>query len=427
MSDIAKKSAELFIARSVMQVISILGAIVIARTLGASGKGLFTYAASVLAMILTLNSGQSSAIAYQYTKRHASPAALIGVMARILAGISVPLMIAFALVGFFAHGQSSLLPVAIVLPFALFSQSATGLFLADSNIRTVWAQQSFPIVLFALIYIPVLIFAHAGVWVLFLIWAVSYIGGAIYTALALRYYAGRREGAKPNLREQFSWGAQVSLASVIAFLNFRIDVFIIMFMLGQSALGVYSIGVGLGELLWQLSQPIATASFGRIARGTQNEAALLTATCMRHSFVLVLLGAAVIFFVAPPLIPIVYGKAFASSGLVTRVLLPGIIVYSVMPVLARFYYQQLGNPRIPMVFSSISLVLCAVLTVVLLPRMGILGGALATSVSYTIAFVASASYFIRVTGIEPRRLFAFSRQDLSPYRALVLRVFPLGR
>ncbi len=427
MSEIAKKSAELFVARAVMQILSVLGAIVIARTLGASGKGIFTYAASVLAMVLTLNSGQSSAIAYQYTKRHASPAALIHVMARILAGISVPVMIAFALVGLFARGQSSLLPVAIVLPFALFSQSATGFFLADSNVRTVWIQQGFPIVLFALIYIPVLLFAHAGVWVLFAIWAVCYIAGAIFTALALRYYARRREGENPNLREQLSWAAQVSLTSVVAFLNFRIDVFIIMFMLGQSALGVYSIGVGLGELLWQLSQPIATASFGRIARGTRNEAALLTATCMRHSFVLVLLGAAVVFFIAPPLIPIVYGKAFAESGIVTRVLLPGIIVYSVMPVLARFYFQQLGNPRIPMVFSSLSLVLCATLTVALLPRMGILGGALATSISYTIAFTASALYFIRITGIEPRRLFAFSREDLLPYRALVLRVFPLGR
>ena len=41
----------------------------------------------------------------------------------------------------------------------------------------------------------------------------------------------------------------------MAFLNFRIDVFIIMFMLGHAALGVYSIGIGIGELLWQLSRP----------------------------------------------------------------------------------------------------------------------------------------------------------------------------
>lgn len=427
MSDIAKKSVELFIARTIMQVCSVLGAIVIARTLGASGKGLFTYGSSLLAMILTLNSGQSSAIAYQYAKRHCAPSSLVAVMVRILLAISVPAMLALALVGWLVPHQQSLIPVAIALPFALFSQSATGLFLADSNVRNVWTQQSFPIVIAALIYVPLLLFAHASVWVLFAVWAVSYAAGAIYTVSALRPYMLRHEGNPPNLREQLGWSAQISLNSVVAFLNFRIDVFIIMFMLGQSALGVYSIGIGLGELLWQLSQPIASASFGRLARGTETEAAQLTATCMRHSFALVILGALVLFFIAPPLIPLVYGKAFAASGMVTRLLLPGIIAYSVMPILARFYTQQLGNPRVPLVFSALSMVLCAVLTVSLLPRFGIFGGALATSISYLIAFTCSASYFIRRTHISPRRLFAFSRQDLLPYRSLVLRVFPLGR
>lgn len=427
MSEIAKKSAELFIARIIMQVCSVVGAIVIARTLGASGKGLFTYASSVLAMILTLNSGQSSAIAFQYAKRQCSPAAVLRVMIRILAAITIPGTIALALVGWLVPHQQSLLPVAIVLPFALFAQSATGLFLADSDVRKVWTQQSFPIVFSALVYMPVLIFLHASVWALFAIWAASYVGMALYTTFALRSYARRHEGGEPDVREQLSWAAQISLNSVVAFLNFRIDVFIIMFMLGQSALGVYSIGIGLGELLWQLSQPIATASFGRIARGSESEAADLTATCMRHSFLLVLLGAIFLGVVAPPLIPLVYGKTFALSGTVTRLLLPGIIVYSVMPVLARFYTQQLGNPRVPLMFSSLSMIICAVTTVLLLPRFGILGGAVATSVSYITAFTASAIYFVRRTGIAPRRLFAFTREDLVPYRSLVLRLFPIGR
>jgi O-antigen/teichoic acid export membrane protein len=123
----------------------------------------------------------------------------------------------------------------------------------------------------------------------------------------------------------------------------------------------------------------------------------------------------------------VYGKPFAASGMVTRLLLPGIIAYSVMPVLARFYTQQLGNPRIPLVFSALSMVLCAVMTIVLLPHFGIAGGAVATSVSYMTAFTASAIYFVRRTGIAPHRLFAFTRGDLVPYRSVVMRLFPIGR
>jgi O-antigen/teichoic acid export membrane protein len=426
-SEIAKKSIETFVARFGMQVFSVLAAIVIARTLGASGKGLFTYAGSMLAMLLTLNAGQSSAISFQYARRHCAPAVLLRNLFRTLIAISVPLVTGLVLIGLFVPGQESLIPVAAAVPFALFTQSATGLFLVDSNIRTVWAQQAIVVVLGGLVYIPLLIFVHASVWVLFGVWVGGYIASAIYTAWCLRDYVTRREGNVPNLREQFGYGAQITLNTVVAFLNFRIDVFIIMFMLGQTQLGIYSIGIGLGEILWQLSRPIATASFGRVARGSEKEAAQMTATCMRHSFALVLAGSIVIFFLAPPLIPIVYGKAFAEAGTVSRVLIPGIIAYSVMPVLARFYNQGLGQPRVPLIFSSLSMVLCAIMTVLLIPHIGILGGALATSVSYIIAFTASAIYFVRRTGIAPHRLFALSRGDLVPYRSVVLRLFPLGR
>jgi O-antigen/teichoic acid export membrane protein len=136
---------------------------------------------------------------------------------------------------------------------------------------------------------------------------------------------------------------------------------------------------------------------------------------------LVLVASIIVFFAAPPLVPLVYGAQFAQAGLVARVLLPGIIAYSMMPTLATFFSQQLGQPRLPLVFSSTSTVICAVLTIALIPRMGIVGGALATSVSYCIAFTAAVTYFVHRTRIGPRRIFALSRSDLEPYRALLTR------
>jgi O-antigen/teichoic acid export membrane protein len=276
-------------------------------------------------------------------------------------------------------------------------------------------------VLPAVIYIPLLVLLHAGLPVLFALWAAGYVAGALYTAYRLRSYTRLREGSREGtiVKEQLVYGGQVSLNSAVQFLNFRIDVFLIMFILGQTALGIYSIGIGIGEMLWQLSRPMVTASFGSIARGTESQAANTTATCMRHSFALVLLGAIVVFFAAPPLIPLVYGKQFAHAGLVARVLLPGIIAYSMMPTLATFFSQQLGRPRIPLLFSTISTIVCAALTVVLLPHFGIVGGAIATSISYCLAFAAAVFYFVRRTRIAPLRLFTLCAGDLAPYRSLL--------
>ena len=419
MSDIAKKSVENFITRIVLQVVAVGGAIVIARTLGAPGKGVFTFATSILAMLQMANAGQSAAIAWQYTKRGRSAGALLKAMFVILGAFSLPVAAGLAIAGIVLPGQSALIAVAIAVPFALFVQSSTGFFLADSNVRTVNVQQILTNALPVLVYVPLLLLWHAQLMTVFAIWAACYVLTSAYTLWRLRSYRSHvGDDDAPILKEQLKYGSQVSLNSTMAFLNFRIDVFLIMFMLGHSALGVYSIGIGIGELLWQLSRPITTAAFGRIARGTEAEAADVTATCMRHSFALVLIGAVVVFFAAPPLVPLVYGKSFAEAGLVTRYLLPGIIAYSMMPTLATFFAQQLGQPRLPLVFSTTSTVICACATALMLPHFGIIGGAIATSRSYIVAFTGAVSYFVRRTQIRPGRLFTLSRADLHPYRAL---------
>ena len=421
MSSIARKSLENFAVRISMQAFAIGGAITISRLLGPSGKGFFVYATTVLALILTATAGQSSAIAWQYAQRHRPSAALLRTMRALILFITVPLCAGLVLTGVFVHGERGFIAVAAALPFAVFAQSATGLFLADTDVRSINVQQVLTVAVPVAAYVPLLIWAHAGIAVVLALWAAGYALSAAYTALRLRPYERAGEPAvRPTLlREQVVYGVQVSLNSTVSYLNFRIDVFLIMLILGQSALGVYSIGIGIGEMLWQLSRPLTTASFGRIARGDRTAAAQATATCMRHSFALVLLAAVAAFFAAPVLVPIVYGRAFTEAAFVTRVLLPGIIAYSMMPALAAFFAQQLGQPRLPLLFSSVSMALCAGLTALLLPHYGIVGGAIATSISYVTAFAAAAWYFIRTTGATPAQLFVFSRADLLPYRALL--------
>jgi O-antigen/teichoic acid export membrane protein len=421
MSEIGKKSLQTFVLRIVMQAFGVLGSIVIARTLGAGGKGIFTYAVTALALIVAGN-GQSAAIAWQYTKRNRSPAALLRVMIWVLAVTSVPLVLSLVLIGWLAPGQRALFWVAVTAPLALFMQSSTGFFLADSDVRTTNVQQLFPGVAAVALYVPLLIFAHASVWILLGVWAASYAAGALYTLFHLHRYAAQDEGddSGPLVWEQVKYAFQTGLSGLAVVLNFRIDVFLIIFILGQSALGIYSVGLGIGELLWQLSRPIVTASFGRIARGTEAKGAEATATAMRHSFALALLAAILIALLAPPVVPLVYGGAFAPAVLVTWLLLPGIVAYSMMGALSTFFSQQLGEPRLPLLFRLISIAICAAVTVVLLPHLGIAGGAIGTSLSYLISFGLAATYFVRRTGIPPHRLFLLAKGDLVPYRSLLM-------
>jgi len=428
-SELGRKSLQTFVVKVVLQAAGVVASIVIARALGPAGKGLWTYAYTVLAAAIVLN-GQPAAIAWQYTKRNRTPAEISKVAIRILLVVAIPLALGLALIGAFVPGQQVLLWVAAAALPALFVQSASGFFLADSDVFTVNMQQMISSIGLVIVAAPLLIVFHGTIWQLLAVWTLANLSAAIYTAIRLRPYASirRHTGQRaPLFREQLSYTVANGLNGLVLYLNFRVDVFIVMFMLGQSALGVYSIGLSIGEMLWQLSRSITTASFGRIARGNEADSAAATATCMRHSLALVLLSAVAVAAVTPVLLPLVYGRAFAGAVEVTWFLLPGIVAYSMMGPLTTFFTQQLGEPRLPLIFRTISMLICAGATIALIPRFGIVGGAIATSVSYLATFGLAATHFVRRTGIASSRLFRFSKGDLLPYRSLFATHQPAKR
>jgi O-antigen/teichoic acid export membrane protein len=421
MSSIAKKSLETFAARVSMQLVAAVGGVVIARTLLTTGKGEYTYAATILGMALMVGMGHTRAVLWQYGRRGFPAHAVIRVIASVIAFVSVPAMLALLLLGLLLPSQRSLLFVALALPFAMFSQSAAGLFLADGNVRTINIRDLIIYVGAPLIYVPLLLLFHRSLWTVFSVWTASYVAGGIFTIISLkRCYRTTDEVVdyRKLVKEQLAFGSQSCLSMLVQYLDFRVDVFLIMFMLGSGALGVYSVGIAIGEFIWQLSNAMINPSIKDIGGKDFARATEVTAKCMRHSFVLVLIAAVFVAVLAHPLVPLVYGHAFSYATVLTIALLPGIVSYSMMPALSAFFSQQLGQPRIPLYFSALSTVLCAVVTVLTLPRFGLIAAALATSISYTMAFIAAATYFARVSGMSGSRIFAYSVDDLRPYYSL---------
>ncbi len=314
-----------------------------------------------------------------------------------------------------------LLFVALALPFAIFSQSSTGMFLGDGNVRPINVQAMFPTAIATTIYVPLIVFAHGKLWVPLTVWSAAYVVGGAYTAFALRrYYRGTPGGDVAGLaKEQLTFGSQACLSSLMQYLDFRIDVFLVIAMLGSAALGIYSIGIALGEFIWQLSSAMINPALKEIGGKDEARAAEVTAKCMRHSFLLVSLAAGCVALSVRTLVPLVYGPAFAYGAVVTIALLPGIVAYSMMPALSAFFLQQLGRPWMPSFFSALSATLCAIVTALTLHRFGVIAAAVATSISYSAAFTAAAIYFVRRTGYRARQLFLVSWADLRPYHALL--------
>jgi O-antigen/teichoic acid export membrane protein len=421
MSDIARKSLETLLVRLGMQLFSVGGSIVIARVLFAEGRGGFVYAATVLTFGLMATVGHNKAILWQYGRQGLPAWAVKRVMTLVVIGVSVPIVAVLLAVGWLVPSQSALLFVALGLPFAIFSQSAAGLFLADGDVRPNNICVIFPTIGATLIFVPLILFVERRLWVALAVWGASYVAGGIYTMIALRRYPGGGSNVdfKALAKEQVSFGSQACLSSLVQYLDFRIDVFMVMFIAGTTALGIYSVGIAIGEFIWQLSSAMINPALRDIGGKDYDRAADVTAKCMRHSFALVFIASVLVAAFARPVVPLIFGPAFSYGAVITIALLPGIIAYSMMPALTMFFSQQLGQPRIPFYFSALSVLVCALLTGLTLPHYGIIAASIATSVSYSCAFIAAAIYFCRRTGTAWTNVFAFSLDDLRPYRSLL--------
>jgi O-antigen/teichoic acid export membrane protein len=128
---------------------------------------------------------------------------------------------------------------------------------------------------------------------------------------------------------------------------------------------------------------------------------------------------ALIVAAAPQILKLLYGPAFlpASNGL--RILALGIFVSSSASLFSVYYTLKLGKPMISFWNNALSAAVCLTLSVVLIPPLGIVGGATASTIAYLVGEVALLLLFIRDTGIPVASVLFVHRDDIVLLRGLI--------
>ncbi len=387
-SDFSKKTFKTFLLRVLTQLFAIGAGIIIARSLGPAGKGYYTYAAAVLTLLVTLGGGASAAVARQYGRMKVPSGVVYSAMVRYFFIVVVPASAVLVAVALIVH-QPVLLAPAFAFPFAYVNQVSIAFSLADgdvnlANIQGLTVAAALTIVAAVLCY-----GFHLGVTAILTGWIGITAAVCAYSLARIDKYAhnfGCREERNRAFREQTQFGARVTFNQLLALLNYQVDIFIIMALLGHASLGKYSVAVGLGAMMWQLSRPLTVTSYGSITSGSPQEAARMTVLCVRHAIFNVGAACMVLAVLGPWIIRLVYGPAFGASGVVLQVLLPGVIAYCTVPFFSQYFTLQLGKPGINTAVIGGSTLICATITILLIHRFGIVAGAIGTSVSYTAAF-----------------------------------------
>ncbi len=207
--------------------------------------------------------------------------------------------------------------------------------------------------------------------------------------------------------------------NIIQFLNYRLGAFIVNFFLGAASVGLFFMALNLVEILWLLSTSMAAVLLPTVAAQHENSKEISVKAAFA-SFALTLAAAVLALFIAPFAIVHLFGKDFAGSVAPFLILLPGITIFSLTNVLAA-YMTGIGKPGLNTVISFVALIITVVLNVVLIPRYGISGAAIASSVSYIILSGLTVVIFVKLSGLTWREYVGFISSFKNDFKSITAR------
>jgi O-antigen/teichoic acid export membrane protein len=217
------------------------------------------------------------------------------------------------------------------------------------------------------------------------------------------------------LKESVSLGFRAYLGNVVQFFNYRLDMFVVNYFVGVTNVGLYSIAVTGAELLWYIPQAVATILFPKTAATGAEEAKVFTPKVCRNTFLITLMAALGLSVVSKPLLIVIYGEAYAPSLIPLWLLMPGVVALSINKILCGDLAGR-GLLQYGAYSSAISLVATVVCDLLLIPRWGIAGAAVASSISYCIATLVVLFFYVRISGNGLAVVLIPRKEDVAIYR-----------
>lgn len=187
---------------------------------------------------------------------------------------------------------------------------------------------------------------------------------------------------KNDWRVFFSYSFIVFLTNVIQFLAYRIDYWLVNYYHGEAALGVYSLAVKLGQLLWVLPILCASIVFPLVADKEKRYDEIKILALVRVTNTILFVAGIIALLTGAWAIPLFFGDSYEGSIIPFYYLLPGLFFFCTSIILAA-YFAGRNQVTVNLVGSTLCFMLVLVLDLLLIPSMSVKGAAIASSIAYS--------------------------------------------
>ncbi|MFQ5926679.1 MAG: polysaccharide biosynthesis C-terminal domain-containing protein [Terriglobia bacterium] len=229
------------------------------------------------------------------------------------------------------------------------------------------------------------------------LWAASYALAAAWGLLRLRQHGHASRSlatSETAFPEAAATGFRAFSVNLLSFLHLRVDIYLVGFFLAPAAVGLYAVAVALVELLARAPALLGTVIYPKSAGERAGEITRLIASLLKFLPALALVALPAFWLVGQRLIELLFGAAFRGSFTAAFWLLPGVIFLSGITLINNFLAGK-GYPGVLHIAASVGLALNIVLNWLWIPRYGITGAALASSISYGLWLLLLVVHFRR--------------------------------
>ena len=191
--------------------------------------------------------------------------------------------------------------------------------------------------------------------------------------------------SKLLLKDMLEYGWKSQLSAFIQFLNYRLSFYFLEYFEGIAYVGIFSIGVTFSEAIWTLSRSIAVLLYSDIVNNEHAESAIeKTKKSLKITFLITLLFVIGILIVPSQVYVIIFGKDFHQTKNIILLLSPGIMAIAVSNIVG-YYFSAINSLWILNIKSLAGLFITIAFSFYAIPRWGVYGASIVTTVSYCLS------------------------------------------
>ena len=415
-------------------IIGMLSAMIIARVLGVEGQGRYALVILLPNVLYTVfNMGVAPATVYYIGKKEFSLADVFRTNLFLALGLSLATILIGILFLVFFHEKfyasvslQAIYMILCVLPFLFLNKNLQVLFQGKEqfekfNIVVILNQVG--LLLFSSFFLLVLDLDLFGALLAFVLTQVFMLLGVLYflkTEFQLKLNSGSI--SFDYLKGSVVYGLKGHLSNILAFINYRIDLFIIAYFLNDVAVGLYSIAVSIAERIWIVSQSVSSVLFARVSNlNSDTERAQFTALVSRNVLFLSIIGGFGLFLLGKWIIFLLFGANYAGSTAPFLWLIPGIVLGSMSRIISN-YFSGIGRPEINTYVAVFLTILNVGLNIVLVPKYGVVGAAIATTVTYSMNMVVKTVIFSCINNMSWTTFVIIKISDFDIYKGYIAKI-----